>query len=68
MRIGSLQRLDDGRHARAERAFDHDDIAGMDRGQHLRLEQARVLHSRRGGWREEPATTNASADRNRIPD
>ena len=38
-----LQRLDDGRHARAERALDHDDIAGTDRGQHLRLERGRVL-------------------------
>ena len=42
-RIGPLQRLDDGRHARAERALDHDGVAGADRGQHLRFERGRVL-------------------------
>ena len=40
--IGALQRLDDRRHARAKRAFDHDDIAGTDCGQHLRLERGRI--------------------------
>ena len=38
-----MQRLDDGRRARAERALDHDDVAGTDRGQHLRLERGGVL-------------------------
>ena len=30
-RISFLQSFDDGRHARAKRAFDHDGIAGTDR-------------------------------------
>ena len=38
-----LQRLDNRRHARAERALDHDDVAGADGGQHLRFERGGVF-------------------------
>ena len=49
-RIRALQRLDDGRHARAERALDHDGIAGTDRRAAPAVRARRSpRHSRRGG-------------------
>ncbi len=65
----ALQRLDDGRHARAERAFDHDDVAGTDRGHHLRFERGGVLciAAAAAGGKSLPQIA-ASAGRSRTPD
>ena len=41
--IAALQRLDDGRHAGAERSLDHDGVARLDGGKHLRFERGRGL-------------------------
>ena len=51
--IAALQRLDDGRHPRAERSLDHDGVARLDGGEHAAVRAPpRSRHSRPGGWRE----------------